>query len=171
MNSADYIEQLRKLTKTGSLYSVAKLTGLSENAVQHYSKGRREFDTYAALRVAELLNIEPMQVIADVEAAREKDEGRKRYWQELAKKSLGLTATVIFATAILTTPDASHSQSAPKQALGGAHSGVNLSINMAIILKALLRWLSMIAAPTRRNGSAVPNPRYLAGMTGADCNG
>jgi predicted transcriptional regulator len=83
MKSADYIEQLRKLTNTGSLYAVAKLTGLSENAVQHYSKGRREFSNYAASRVATLLNIEPMEVIANVEAAREKDEGRKSYWQEL----------------------------------------------------------------------------------------
>jgi hypothetical protein len=83
MKSADYIEQLRKLTNTGSLYAVAKLTGLSENAVQHYSKGRREFSNYAASRVATLLNIEPMEVIANVEAAREKDEGRKTYWQEL----------------------------------------------------------------------------------------
>jgi predicted transcriptional regulator len=147
MKSADYIKQLRTKTKTGSLYSVAKLLGVSEVAVHGYAKGRREFDTYAALRVAELLNIEPMQVIADVEAARETDEGRKRYWQNLAKKSLGLTATVIFATAILTKPDASHSHSAPKQALGGARSGVSHNINMARIV---MRWLRKRTASGRR---------------------
>lgn len=167
MNSADYIELLKKQTKTGSIYAVAKLLELNDTTVRHYAKGRREFDTYAALRVAELLNIEPMQVIADVEAAREKDESRRRYWKELAKKSAGLIATVVFAITLLTLPDANHSQQSTPLAIGAASLSIDHSINMAslkILYMLTALWiLSMFYGSAKVSGRSFASAQPAVG--------
>ena len=99
MNSRDYIDRLRDLTATGSDYAVAKLLEISEDAVNNYRKGKRQFDEFAAMRTAELLNLSPVQVIADVNAARETDERRKKYWRDLSKKLAGSTAAAVLITA------------------------------------------------------------------------
>jgi hypothetical protein len=87
MNSADYIERLRLRTKTKTIYAVQKQLGLPPTTVSNYATGKRQFDNYAAMMVAALLDLEPLHVIANAEAAREKDETRRQYWQGIAKKT------------------------------------------------------------------------------------
>ena len=99
MNSEKYMDKLRPLTGTGTMYAVAKLMGVSNEAVQGYVRGTRKLDSYACLRVAELLNLPLEQVIADIEATREKDPERRKAWQNLSKKFLGLVPA-LFVTVI-----------------------------------------------------------------------
>ena len=94
MTSAEYIRELKKLTETGSLYAVAKLMRVSEQAVHGYAKGQRFFDQYACLRVSELLNIPFEKVIADIELERETDPAKRAVWSDLLRKCAAVLITV-----------------------------------------------------------------------------
>lgn len=80
MQSIRYLEQVRALTATRSDYAIAKLLGLSENAVSHYLHGRRIMDNYACLRVATLLQLPLQEVIAAAEYDRERNEAKRNVW-------------------------------------------------------------------------------------------
>lgn len=112
MKTTDYIEALKPLAKSRSIYAVAQLLEMRDDTVRHYAKGRRFFDAYACFKVAELLDIPATQVIADVEAERETDEKRRVYWRELARKLAGATAGAVFAITNLMSSDA---QASPRQ--------------------------------------------------------
>ena len=100
MNSTDdYLLALRRRTATGTVYAVAKLLDLPHLHVRAWYKGKSRPDAYSCVKIAEVLDVEPMRVIADVEAEREKDEVKKRRWRDLARK-YGTSALVVLCTAI-----------------------------------------------------------------------
>lgn len=125
MKTVEYIEKLRDRAKTPTVYAIAKLLDLPENNVRNYAKGRRCFDPLAATKVAEVLNLPPMQVIADAEAERETDEKRRDYWRDLARKLAGSTATLVFTIAMLVSTGLLTSQDA--MASEGVARGFNTS--------------------------------------------
>lgn len=105
MKTADYIEALKPLAKARSVYAVARLLEMDDSTVRHYAKGRRCLDDFAAVKIAELLDLPPMQVIADVNAERESNPVRKMYWQEMSKKLVGLSAAVVLSIGALHSND------------------------------------------------------------------
>jgi len=86
MNTKSYIDRLRDLTPTGSNYAVAQLLETTDGAIAHYVHGRRQPDLATCVRIAELLGVDPLQVIADVQAERETDEVKRARWRELSRK-------------------------------------------------------------------------------------
>ncbi len=54
-------------------------------------------DNYAAARLAEALEINPMKIIAAAEAEREKDERKREFWQKMFLK---MTATALGAVVL-----------------------------------------------------------------------
>jgi len=109
MRTADYLSRLKLMAPRPTVYAVAQLMELPEGQVRHWYRGRTHPDTMACIRIAELLDLDPLQVIADVEAEREKDEGKKARWRELARKLSG-SALVVICSAIGATADNSHAQ-------------------------------------------------------------
>lgn len=97
MRTSEYVDALKPLTGTGSLYAVAKLMAVSEPALHRYWKGQRYFDEYACLRVSELLNIPIKRVLADVALERETDPAKREVWSDLLRK---FAAVVLMGSAI-----------------------------------------------------------------------
>lgn len=95
MNSADYIKRIQEKTPTGSVYSVAKLMGLPITSVQNYAYGLRQFDDLAAMKVAEILDLDGLAVLADVRASTEKDAKRREFWENLSRKLAGVTVVLV----------------------------------------------------------------------------
>jgi hypothetical protein len=96
MTTAAYIDLLRKRTETGSDYAVAKLLGISEDAVHGYRKGTRFFDARTALKVADLLGIPLEPVLAVAENERARTPAMRTFWrQRLAVwAAIGLASTL-----------------------------------------------------------------------------
>ena len=65
MRTTDYIDALRAATGTPSDYALAKFLGVQQNQIARYRKGGT-FDNSMAARAAELLNLQPLEVIADM---------------------------------------------------------------------------------------------------------
>lgn len=101
--ASDYLNDLAKLTDTGSDYAVAKLLNTSGGRVSNYRTGTNTFDTKMCIKIADLLKVDPLGVIIAMEVQRAKkhgDSALQKFWSELAKKSTAaMVALAILATA------------------------------------------------------------------------
>jgi transcriptional regulator with XRE-family HTH domain len=67
-------------------YALAKRLGVSQQVISSYRTGRSRFDDDMALTVAEALQIDPLQVIASVNAERAKTDAQRARWLGIAEK-------------------------------------------------------------------------------------
>lgn len=74
MTTWGYLERARALNGACSDYRLAQIIGVKQPSFVAYRKGR-EMDDDVAARVAVLLDLPPLKVIADVRAARAAAEG------------------------------------------------------------------------------------------------
>lgn len=86
MKTVEYLDAVKARFGLVSDYSVAKKLGFTQTAVSQYRHGRRFFDDDAALIVAEILEIEPIVVIAAANAERAKTPEQKARWMEIVEK-------------------------------------------------------------------------------------
>lgn len=78
-----YIDAIKLRHGIESDYAVAKLLGTSRQAVSKYRQGNTSFDDLTALHVAELLGVNPLEVIAAANAERAKNDDARRTWTGL----------------------------------------------------------------------------------------
>jgi len=100
MKTWDYIERIRAKHGGCSDYRLSKLLGISQPAMTKYRAGMREADDEVSAKIAELLELPPMKVIADIHATRAQADGNKRMykiWHDAAL-SFGRTAFFVAAT-------------------------------------------------------------------------
>lgn len=93
MNTIKYIEMAKTKLKTGSNYGLSKATGISEQCLSRYKSGKGVMDDYTAAKIAEVLEISPLEVIAAANAEREKNSEKRKFWEKLAR----VTATAAIA--------------------------------------------------------------------------
>jgi predicted transcriptional regulator len=87
--SLDYLDEMKAKQGLPSDYAAANVLGVSRAAVSAYRVGRNQFDNLTAAKVAELLGIDAMEVIAAVNYERAKDEHTRALWLSLWEKSGG----------------------------------------------------------------------------------
>ncbi len=99
----EYVEDLAKLTDTGSDYAVAKMLRISTSRMSNYRSGRNLFDNEMCVKIAELLHIDPLEVIAAMESLRQQKQHNtvmQKFWEGIFKKSsAAMVALAILATA------------------------------------------------------------------------
>jgi len=83
MAAEKYLKRLRSLTKTRSDYAVAKLLGVSQDAIHHYRRGTRSMSPTIALLIADLLKLPPLLVICDAEIDRAASPAMRERWTKL----------------------------------------------------------------------------------------
>lgn len=76
-------------------YKLAKYLELSNGYIAEWRRGKRVPDAYACMRLADALKIDPIQLLAQIEAETEKNEARRNYWRALSQK-VGAGVTVCF---------------------------------------------------------------------------
>lgn len=107
--AANYLDDLRKHLGLPSDYAAAKALGLTRAAVSKYRNGLSSFDDSTAIRVASLLSIDPLEVIAACAFERAHDAGTKKVWGAIWGKATGaivlsLSACAVGALAIAPSP-------------------------------------------------------------------
>jgi hypothetical protein len=85
MNTLEYLDAVKLKQGLTSDYQLAKLLDLDTSNMTMYRKHRRVMDDYIAARVADLLKISKLELIAQANAEREKDAEKKAYWEAEAK--------------------------------------------------------------------------------------
>jgi hypothetical protein len=98
----DYLDALKAKLDLRSDYQLAQTLDTSTAAIGQYRTGKRTMDDYTAARVAELLGMEPLILIAQANAEREKDSQKAAFWRKYAAGVIG-AALVSFGLSI--TPE------------------------------------------------------------------
>ena len=75
------IEQVRKKLEGATDYRIAQVLDLPTQRLSDYVKGDRAADTYACAKIAEVLDRDPLEIIAQVEAEAARTEKKRQYWR------------------------------------------------------------------------------------------
>lgn len=97
MKTTEYLDAIKKKHHLNSDYKISKLLGARPSKIANYRNGT-SFSDETALQIAKLLEIEPVQVFADMQIERAKDPEVKKTWTELSKKLGGIAATIVLTS-------------------------------------------------------------------------
>jgi transcriptional regulator with XRE-family HTH domain len=86
MKTIDYLDAMRAKLRLTSDYQLAKRLAVSHQRISNYRTMRSTFDATIAARVAEILEIEPIKVIADTEIERATKPEHRKLWETIAAK-------------------------------------------------------------------------------------
>ncbi|MFT3758303.1 helix-turn-helix domain-containing protein [Thauera sp.] len=88
MNTTEYLAAAKQRIGAENSAEMATRLGVTRAAMSRYESGERVMDDYTAARIAEILEIDPLRVIAQANAEREKDEKRAAYWSSIAHAAM-----------------------------------------------------------------------------------
>jgi transcriptional regulator with XRE-family HTH domain len=75
-----YLDEIKRAAGVESDYAVAKLLRITASAISRWRLHKITFDTQVATKVARILNIEPLEVIAAAQYERAKDPDNRAFW-------------------------------------------------------------------------------------------
>ncbi len=79
-----YLDAVKERHSIISDYALAKVLGVRQNTISNYRTGRSGMDTTTAAKVAELLAVNALEVIAATEIERAKREDVRKFWMRYA---------------------------------------------------------------------------------------
>jgi transcriptional regulator with XRE-family HTH domain len=77
-----YLDEIKRAAGVESDYAVAKLLRITNSAVSRWRLHNITFDTKVACKVARILNVDPLEVIAAAQYERSKDDDSRAFWRE-----------------------------------------------------------------------------------------
>lgn len=78
--TVQYLDAIRAKHGLTSDYQLAKLMDIRQSTISGYRAGRSHLDDLMSLKVADLLGIDPMEVISAANAERAKTQAVKEVW-------------------------------------------------------------------------------------------
>ena len=96
-----YLDAYKAKLHLASDYAAAKALGITRAAVSKYRNGHGGFDDETAVRLAEALEINPLEVIAAANGERARDDNSKRFWERVWGKSTGAATTASVAAVFI----------------------------------------------------------------------
>lgn len=100
MDISKVLDDAKAALNVDTDYKLAKRLEISNGYIAQWRKGTRIPDAYACARLAEILGIDPFELLAQVEAATEKNEARRTYWRAVAAKMAAGTVAGFFVVAL-----------------------------------------------------------------------
>ncbi|MBS0370805.1 MAG: hypothetical protein JSS57_16595 [Proteobacteria bacterium] len=101
MDISKVLDDAKQALKVDTDYKLAKHLEISNGYIAQWRKGTRIPDAYACARLAEILKMDPFELLVQVEAATEKNEGRRAYWKKVAERMAGASLAAFFVLAAL----------------------------------------------------------------------
>lgn len=115
----DLLNAVKATTETQSDYAAARALNITRQAVSGYRAGNRQMDEEPAIRAAEILGIDPVQVLATLNYEKAKSEKMRNIWWRV--REMAKTAACILLTAGALNLALSPAQQAVAAAGGAAH--------------------------------------------------
>lgn len=84
MTTNEFLDAVKARHGFKSDYELSRALGVKPQTISSYRVGRTSMDPMMAAKVAELLAMNPLEVIASAEAERAKDEKAKGFWMRYA---------------------------------------------------------------------------------------
>jgi len=105
-------------------YRAARLLGVTKQAVSGYRSGYRSFSDAAAIKAAQLLDLDPAEVLIDVQAERTKDENARRILEKVARALHRSAAAAVVVALPLLAGALLHGEGTPGGSTGAGASSV-----------------------------------------------
>ena len=128
---AELLDQIKEQQGIETDYALAKLFGLRQARIGEYYKGIAKPDDYLITRVALMLHMEPVHLLAEIRAEDEKNATKKEFWRNFLRHAAVVTGFLVVQA--LGFP--STSEAAASTASTGRY---DISTNYAIIR----RWMA-----------------------------
>jgi transcriptional regulator with XRE-family HTH domain len=113
--TVQYLDAVKKRLDLPSDYAAAKALGVTRSAVSLYRNGKSVFDEATAARAADILGLDPLEVISACKAESAPDAFMRKVWENAWGKATGVASTtalaVVVSAGLLATP--SPARSAP----------------------------------------------------------
>ncbi|HDR9032659.1 TPA: helix-turn-helix domain-containing protein [Burkholderia vietnamiensis] len=78
--TVEWLDAVKARLDLPSDYAAAKALGVTRSTISGYRTGRSVFDEKTAIRVAEIMDIDPFEVIAAAHAESSRDDRTKAIW-------------------------------------------------------------------------------------------
>ena len=95
MKTMDYLEQVKEKYRLTSDGQLSRKIGVTSSMMSKYRNKNDGMGDEIALRVAELLSIPPVEVLANIQAERTKCPEAKKVWQQAAKSLRATTLSIL----------------------------------------------------------------------------
>lgn len=144
--TADLLDGVKARHALPSDYRLARFLGVTDNTMYNYRHGKSRPDDRVAMKLAELLELEPSYVLTCLAAERAPDETIRQVWTQLADRlqRAGVALAVILSLGFWTGgPDggALASTLKPSQACGATPSVYYVNRLILQIVTFARRWL------------------------------
>lgn len=86
MKAKERLLECKVKLKISSDYALAKALGINRARVHEYMTGKRTPNAYAAIKMAEILKVHPLLLLAEFEGETEKNEEIRSFWINFAQR-------------------------------------------------------------------------------------
>jgi len=94
MKTREYLDAAKTAAKVPSDYALAKKLEISPGAICDVRQGKRGLPLDAVYRLAIILEMDPAQMVAEMEAERETNPGKAEFWRSFLSRAALVLATV-----------------------------------------------------------------------------
>lgn len=99
-STVQYLDEVRERLQLPSDYAAAKALGVTRAAVSKYRLGHSLPDDLVCARIAEILGVETLEVIAAINYQRSKSDDARALWESIWGKAAGAIALNLIAFAV-----------------------------------------------------------------------
>lgn len=162
----EFLNAIKKKYDITSNYGLARKLDQTDTDIARWMKGKNTLGDEAALKVAELLDLDPAYVLACAHAERAKNDPEKAVWQRMADmvtEHRALAASIVMVLAVLPFADTlspmSDASSFPAMlGLGiGGNSVYYVKCFLSLSLVAFAAFILYHPAPKKEQLSHLPN--------------
>lgn len=119
-----YLETLKAKTGAPSDYKLAQILDITRQQMSNYRTRGEQFGEETCMKVASILEIDPVIVMAEVQMEKAKNEQAKAAWKMLFERLGGVAASLLIATTL--------GAMTPTNANAGAASSVDVTSNNSV---------------------------------------
>lgn len=101
MKPAAYLDAVKSQLDLSSDYALSKALKVSTGTLAEIRNEGRGMPLVVAFNVAIILNLDPAEVVADLESQREKNPSKRAFWESFTSRARQVTAVTLCTLALI----------------------------------------------------------------------
>jgi hypothetical protein len=98
--SAKLLDNCKKKLLISSTYKLSQITGITESKLSEIYSGKHIAGIYECFKIAEILEIDPAYVIAEIKSESEKNDKKREYFRTFHGTSRKIAASIMLAVVL-----------------------------------------------------------------------
>lgn len=143
MKSVKYLNDLQKMTGLNDT-ALGKELGVSQAAISQYKGGKRIMDDETCLAVANLLNVDPILIVAAACVDRAEKTGQRSLWETFLMSRMATAATLLFLVSVnlFLTPE--KAEAAPALGYNQVNGSQHFILCQIVQMSSRLNWRRLV---------------------------